>query len=88
MAHHYVSCHTPDNRDPDRRIQGLGGFGWWFTIDQIIEMIGNGHTFSVLVAGRQVAVVVRSHGIIGRRYLTTEADGFPPNNLLHLALCR
>ncbi|MGE5564174.1 MAG: DUF3892 domain-containing protein [Bacillota bacterium] len=88
MASYQVTCHTPDNLDLDRRIQGLGGLLWWFSIDQIIAMIELGHdSFWVSVSGYRVDVVVRQHGIFGKKYLTTTADGFPPNNLLNLPLC-
>lgn len=92
MGSFRVTCHTPDNSDPDRRIQGLGGVdgplgGWWYGIDTIIQMIIQGHYFYVNVGGHQVTVVVRQHGLLGRQYLTTEPDGFPPNNLLNLPQC-
>lgn len=88
MASYQVTCHTPDNLDLDRRIQGLGGYGWWFGIDEIIGMIESyQHNFWVSVNGRRVDVIVRQHGIFGKKYLTTTADGFPPNNLLNLPPC-
>lgn len=88
MASYQVTCHTPDNFDPDRRIQGLGGFGWWYDIDTIIEMIeSRQHDFWVSVYSQRVDVVVRQHGYFGKKYLTTTADGFPPNNLLSLPPC-
>ena len=59
-----------------------------FQIDQIINWIETRlHTFYVNVAGRQVLVVVRQHAHNFRKYLTTEADSFPPNNLLKLPNC-
>ena len=87
MGSHQVTCHTPDNLDLDRRIQGLGGSGWWETIDNIIRFIENRqHDFWVSVYGRRVEVIVRQHPN-GQKYLTTTADGFPPNNLLSLPRC-
>ena len=45
MATYYATCHSPYNTDLDRRIQGLGGSGWWDGIDTIILMIDQGHLF-------------------------------------------
>lgn len=90
MTTYRVDCHTPDNADLDRRIQGLGGghpFRWWHPIDTIIGMIDVGHVFYVVVDGKVVLVTVKRHPISGRRYLTTEPDGYPPNNLLRLPRC-
>lgn len=91
MATYQVTCHTPDNADPDYRIQGLGGVGpaggWWYFIDTIIRMISVGDVFYVSVAGRTVLVIVMQHPRSGRYYLTTQGDGFPPNNLLNLPRC-
>lgn len=91
MTTYRVDCHTPDNADQDRRIQGLGGTSpthWWFGIDTIIQMIGAGHIFYVMVADQVVLVVVKQHPVSRRLYLTTQPDGFPPNNLLNLERCR
>lgn len=98
MAVYRVTCHTPDNEDEDRRLQGLGGVGpvgagiaptprFWHDIDTIIGMIWEGDRFYVSVAGQNVDVVVRQHPHSRRYYLTTEGDGFPPNNLLNLERC-
>ena len=87
MASYQVTCHTPDNADLDRRLQGLGGPNWWDTIDNIIRFIeSRQHDFWVMVRGQRVEVIVRQH-TNGRKYLTTTADGFPPNNLLNLPNC-
>lgn len=89
MADYRVSCIIPDGGDADRRIDSLGGPGWKTSpIDHVIGWIErHGHTFWVEVAGRRVNVVVAQHAN-GRKYLTTERDGFPPNNLLRLERCR
>ena len=88
MSSFQVTCHTPDNLDADRRIQGLGGPWGWYDIDTIIAMIESQlHNFWVTVYGVPTDVVVRQHGIFGKKYLTTVADGFPPNNLLNLRVC-
>ena len=39
MADYLVTCHTPDNNDQDRRMQGVGGpaeGGWWLKVDDVI----------------------------------------------------
>jgi hypothetical protein len=98
MAIYRVTCHTPDNADADRRIQGLGGVGpighgiappprWWHDIDTIFGMIWDGDRLYVSVAGQNVDVVVRRHPHSRLYFLTTEGDDFPPNNLLKLPLC-
>jgi len=97
MADYYVGCHTPDNYDPDRRIQGLGFYGppnasirQWLDIDSIISMVESGvHRFWVpAMDGRpQVAVVVRQRGPFGRKFLQTLPDQWPYNNLLLLPTC-
>lgn len=86
MAIYYATCHTPDNNDFDRRIQGLGGSGWWDTIDNIIRAIDNGHLFYTAPPygqGQKIITAARN----GRRYLKTENDGAEPNNILSLPHC-
>jgi hypothetical protein len=87
MATYYATCHSPDNSDLDRRIQGLGGSGWWWNIDTIILMIDQGHLFYTSPpTGYGKKIVTRTHAN-GLRYLTTDGDGFPPNNILNLPRC-
>ncbi|MEZ5958525.1 MAG: DUF3892 domain-containing protein [Hyphomonadaceae bacterium] len=90
MADYQVTCTKKDGADADRRIDALAGPGWkQASIDDVICWIEKeGHTFWVEVAKKRVSVVVRQHDT-GRRlkYLTTEADSFPPNNLLKLPDC-
>lgn len=90
MTTYRADCHTPDNSDADRRMQGLGGTvpqGWWFGIDTIIRMIGEGHTFYTMVNGNVALIVVAKHPTSGRLYLKTQADNYPYNNLLYLPHC-
>ena len=88
MTTFYARCHTPDNYDTDRRIQGLGGAGWWDTIDNIIRAIDMGNTFYTQPAyGQGQLIVVATHPRSGRRYLKTVADGVEPNNILSLPRC-
>lgn len=90
-AKHRVSCTKKDGADADRRIDGIGGATgaeggggpWYLPIDRAIDGILAGTwQFYVIVQNREVDVVVREHPSTGRRYLTTTADAFPPNNLL------
>ena len=86
MAIYYATCHTPDNNDADRRIQGLGGAGWWDNIDNIIRCIDYGHVFFTDPPNglrRKIITAVRNE----KRYLKTEADGVEPNNILALPRC-
>jgi hypothetical protein len=83
-----VKCHKPDDKDKDRRIEGLGGSGWYKDIDTLIREIDNGiNTYwTTTPAGQRTTVVVRKRDN-GRKYLKTEADGIEPNNLLALPKC-
>lgn len=89
MSDYLVIRHRPDGRDLDRRIDALQlSGGTIHSIDDFIAWIESGlHRFFVSVRGRQVKIVVRQHGLMGRKYLTTDADNFPPNNLLSLPVC-
>jgi hypothetical protein len=84
-----VNCHKPDNTDPDRRIQGLGGKGssqWYRTIDHLISLIEGGDKFwTVDPQGNSVWIIIATRN--GRKYLKTTADGIEPNNLLALPVC-
>ncbi|PCI04329.1 MAG: hypothetical protein COB78_08395 [Hyphomicrobiales bacterium] len=84
-----VNCHKPDNDDPDRRLQGLGGKGktqWYRGIDMLIELIESGDKFwTTDEKGKSVWIEVHSRN--GRKYLKTESDGIEPNNLLALPHC-
>ncbi len=92
MPFYKVTCITRDGADADRRIDGIGGVSngnrWYLDIDSAIEWIETGKAeFYVEVRGMRVRVVVRIHYSSERRYLTTEGDSFPPNNLLNLPDC-
>lgn len=91
MTRYRVDCIVPDGADRDRRIDRLGGFSpykWSMPIDEVIQRINRGSDqFYVIRFGRQVNCVVRRHGVYGPFFVTTEADGFPPNNLLNLDRC-
>lgn len=75
----------PDGRDLDRRIDAVFAAGVEWKIDQVIAAIEQRKAgFYVSVNFRTVDVVVRVHPTSYRKYITTEGDGFPPNNLLSL----
>lgn len=87
MAELRVTCIRRDGTDADRRIDGIGGVGFYHTIDQAIAFILNGtNQYWTHVQGKSVWVEVayRPNGVA---YLKTENDGFPPNNLLSLPEC-
>ncbi|WP_300397941.1 DUF3892 domain-containing protein [uncultured Sphingobium sp.] len=87
MSDYQVTCIIPDGTDTDRRIDSLGGPAFKTApIDDVIRWIEGGHTFWVSVQGRRVNVKIGKHAS-GRKYLTTDADSFPPNNLLNLPRC-
>jgi hypothetical protein len=89
MASLQVTCHTPDEMNAERRIRGLGGQGWWFPTDSIIQMIENQqHEFWISIGQERVELAVGRHGVGGRTYLTTGADEFPPKALLSLPICQ
>jgi hypothetical protein len=88
MADLQVTCHTPDDNDRDRRIQGLGGAWGWKDIDTLIgEIQGGVNRYWTTAHGRNVWVIVQRHPQSSRLYLTTEGDSYPPNNLLSLSRC-
>lgn len=88
MANYQITHSRKDGADADRRLDGFQIGQEYFTIDQIITWILDGeHRFWVSVGGRLVWVEVRRHATSGRNFLTTEGDGFPPNNLLKLPDC-
>ena len=92
MANFQVTCVRRDGADPDRRIDGIGGHDgqkqWYLAIDEAIRWIETRKAgFWVRANGESVWVIVKVHPTSNRKYLTTEADGFPPNNLLSLPEC-
>ena len=88
MAQYQITHTRKDGTDADHRIDAVKIETSVFGIDQIIEWILNrSHQFWVSVQGRSVWVEVRRHATSGRYFLTTEGDGFPPNNLLRLPDC-
>jgi hypothetical protein len=94
MSDYKVECIRRDGSDADRRIDRLGGpqpsgSGTWNdTIDNVIHFIETEqHRFWTSVNGKSVWVAVKVHPTSRRKYLATEPDNYPNNNLLHLPEC-
>lgn len=94
MAQHQVTCIVPDQNDPDRRIDRIGGASgakdtggaWSLSLDEAIAGIENGTwQFWTMAKGQKVWVIIATRN--GKKYLKTEADGVEPNNLLALPRC-
>jgi hypothetical protein len=87
MADVRVLCvnKVPRN-DPHHGITHLGGDGWKWTRQQVIDSIENkSNTFYTIQGGKRSDIAVRNgeHG----KYLQTCADGYWNNNLLALPEC-
>lgn len=88
MANYQITGIRPDGTDADRRIDAVRIGESIFALDTVINWIrSNTHRFYVSVSGQGVWVIVKQHPTSRRFYLTTEGDGFPPNNLLNLPHC-
>lgn len=87
MSDLQVTCinKTPRN-DPHEGITHLGGAGWKWTRQKVVDLINaKAHTFFTLVGGKRanVGVVNGPNGA----YLRTYADGVWNDNLLALPEC-
>ena len=94
MADVRIDCIKRDGADPDRRIDRFGGpkpdgsGRWNQPIDDVIQQIDSGtHRFWTSVDNKSVWCRTEVHPTSKRKYVTTEGDGFPPNNLLKLSEC-
>ena len=88
MGKYYITHTRKDGADEDRRIDAVKIGDQVYPIDMVIDWInGRVHDFFVSVGGRTVRVITGIHSKTRRSYLTTEGDGFPPNNLLSLPSC-
>jgi hypothetical protein len=87
MSDVQVTCINKQPRDnPYEGITYLGGAGWRWTRQQVIDSINGGtNTFYTLVAGKRanISVVKGPNG----PYLRTHADGQWNDNLLALYEC-
>jgi len=87
-----VKCINKRNRPgPHERIQNIGGVNpdgnpWKLSEDAAISGIKAGKwTFFTLLNRVRANVRIGHH--LSHEYLTTDPDGFPPNNLLALPEC-
>ncbi|MYZ49028.1 DUF3892 domain-containing protein [Propylenella binzhouense] len=92
-ARHQIQCvRKTDRYNPWERITHVGGVNadrarWLLTQPDAIVGIESGKwSFFVSAGGREVNVIVRTSRF-GNKYLTTEADGEQPDNLLSLPEC-
>ena len=84
-----ITCITklPNHQDRHRRIQAVGGSGFYNSEDTAIANVKRDpRYYYVSEQGKSVWVIVKRHD--GRDYLKTENDRFLPNNLLSLGECR
>jgi hypothetical protein len=84
-----ITCITklPTHQDRHRRIQAVGGSGFYDSEDKAIANVKRDPDYyRVTEQGKSVRVKVQQHD--GRDYLKTENDRFLPDNLLSLPECR
>jgi hypothetical protein len=84
-----ITCITklPNHQDRHRRIQAVGGTGFYDSEDTAIANVKRDpQSYLVTEQGKSVWVIVRNHD--GRDYLKTQNDRFLPDNLLSLPECR
>jgi hypothetical protein len=93
MSKHRVSCIRKSERyNPWERITDIGGTNsdgsrWRLPQQDAIKGIETRQwSFFVQAGGFEVEVIVRTSRF-GNKYLTTEADGEQPDNLLSLPEC-
>jgi len=84
-----ITCITkhPSHEDRHRRIQAVGGEGFYDSEDVAIANVRrNSEYYYTVEQGKSVWVIVKTHD--GRDYLKTQNDHFLPDNLLSLPECR
>lgn len=85
MADVQITCVTKSSHTHEA-ISGVGGNGWWWTVEQVIQSIeAKTNTFYTLAANKRADVAV-VHGAT-KKYIRTHADGQWNDNLLALAAC-
>lgn len=83
-----ITCITklPNHQDRHRRIQAVGGNGFYDSEDAAIANVKRDpQYYYVSEQGKSVWVKVQNHE--GRDYLKTQNDRFLPDNLLSLRDC-
>jgi len=89
MAPRQITCITklPTHEDRHRRIQSVGGNGFYDSEDVAIANVKRDpEYYYVSEQGKSVWVKVQQHD--RRDYLKTQNDRFLPDNLLSLADCK
>jgi hypothetical protein len=93
MTRNRIECVKKSDRyNPWERITHVGGVNangtrWLLTQSDAIAGVETGKwSFFVHAGGREVDVIVKTSRF-GHKYLTTEADGEQPDNLLSLPEC-
>ena len=93
MADLHITCVVSDGSDRDFRIDAVGGGNgphsrWLHKIDKaILNIECRTHRYFTKSCGKIAWVIVKVHPATGRKYLTTEADGYSSNNLSNLQSC-
>lgn len=93
MSKHRIECiQKADRSNPWERITHLGGTNpdgmrWRLAQEDAISGLEAGKWSFFVRVGRQEANVIIKISRYGHKYLTTEADGEQPDNLLSLPEC-
>lgn len=88
MADVQITCVTKTTRHHESitGVGGVGGGGWWWTVEQVVQSIeSKTNTFYTLVANKRADVAVVKGAT--KKYIRTQADGIPNDNLLELGPC-
>lgn len=87
MADALVTCiNKPDRNSTHEHITHLGGYGWRWTVQEVITSIENGtNSFYTRDGSRRADIRVRTRN--GKKYVQTYADGVWKDNLLALDTC-
>jgi Protein of unknown function (DUF3892) len=81
-----ITCVLPEHRGADSRIERrLGGPGWVKDESTVIAEVEEGRHYFVEVASAHLTVVVAVRG--NSKYLRTDPDSSPENNLNFLPAC-
>jgi hypothetical protein len=88
MADLQVTCvNKPDRLSTHEAITYLGGYGWRWTRQQVVDAIkARTSTFYTYVGGKRADIEARVSPN-GTEYIQSHADGYWNNNLLALKEC-